>query len=232
MQQIFVLLFVFSYSIVAAQTTTSSIKEIEYSYIDEEGKSISKDDYLKTIKDKSENYYSWFYFAKDTSIVRKLVNVEDQRRQVSYPAFVNQLEELTGRKFPDNSVFLLTYRHLNDLCNLKEKINTLNRFQIRNNKRYHNHLVKTAKEHYENVVILHFYEEGISINPSRILKKYFHVDKGNFLKQTLFTKPVWCGSSAAIMPGGRTLLRYSEMSSYSLADAIIPENWGEIFYAE
>lgn len=200
--------------------------------MDEEGKSISKDYYQKTVRDKSVNYYSWFYFAKDTSIVRKLVNVEDQRRQVSYPAFVNKLEELTGRKFPVNSVFLLTYRHLNDLCSLKVKINSLNRFQIRNNKRYHNHLVKTAKEHYENVVILHFYEEGISINPSRILKKYFHVDKSNFLKQTLFTKPVLCGSSAAIMPGGRTLLRYSEMSSYSLADALIPENWREIFEAE
>ncbi len=200
--------------------------------MDEDGKRISKDNYLSIVRDKSKNYSSWFFFAQDTSIVKKLVKADDYRKQISYPAFVKKLEELTGRSFPGNPLILLNYNYLNDICSHKIKINTWDRFRIRNDKRYSNQLVKVAEEHYENVIILHFYEEGLEINPSKTLQKYFHIDKGNFLKQNLFSKPITCGSSAAVMPGGRTLLIHSEGSSARLAEAIVPEKWKEIFEAE
>lgn len=231
MKLIFILISFFSFNILSSQTS-SPIENIKYSYVNEVGENIEKGEFLAIKRSKDYNYFSWSFFAQDTSIVQKLVNLGDNRKQVSYPAFVKKLEEITGRKFPENPIILLNYRYLNDICNHKINVNNWDRFRIRNDKRYSNHLVKTAEEHYENVIILHFYEEGISINPSKILKKYFHIDKDNFLKINLFNKPVTCGSSAAIMPGGRTLLVHSEGSPSRLAEAIVPEKWKEIFEAE
>lgn len=231
MKLIIILITVFSCGIITAQTPLS-FKEIKYSHLNEEGKSISKDDFLTVVRDKSKNYFSWSFFANDTSIVRKLVNVNDERKQVSYPSFVKKLEEITGRRFPGSPVILLNYRSLNDICSHKLEVNTWDRFRIRSDKRYSNELVKIAKEHYENVIILHFYEEGIIIKPSKIMSKYFHIDKGNFLKNNLFTNSVICGASAAIMPGGMTLIRHSEGSPSKLAKAILPEKWKEIFETE
>lgn len=232
MKLVFLLITILSFNFISAQSISSSIQNIKYSYVNEAGETIEKEDYLAIVRNKSYNFYSWSFFAQDTSIVRKLVNLGDNRKQVSYPAFVKKLEEITGRTFPENPVILINYRYLNDICSHKIKINNWDRFRIRNDKRYYNQLVKTAEEYYDNVIILNFFEQGISINPSKILKKYFHMDKDNFLKNNLFTKPVTCGSSAAIMPGGRTLIVHSEGSSSRLAMSIVPDRWKEIFEAE
>ncbi len=231
MKLIFILISFFSFNILSSQPS-SPIQNIKYSYVNEAGENIEKGEFLAIKRSKDYNYLSWSFFAQDTSIVQKLVNLGDNRKQVSYPAFVKKLEAITGRKFPENPIILLNYRYLNDICTHKINVNNWDRFRIRNDKRYSNQLVKTAEEYYENVIVLHFYEEGIRIKPSNILKKYFHIDKDNFLKINLFNKPVTCGSSAAIMPGGRTLLVHSEGSPFRLAEAIVPENWKEIFEAE
>ena len=124
MKLIFILITVFSLNHLRAQKTSSDIKELRYSHMDEDGKRISKDNYLSIVRDKSKNYSSWFFFAQDTSIVKKLVKADDYRKQISYPAFVKKLEELTGRLFPGNPLILLNYNYLNDICSHKIKINT------------------------------------------------------------------------------------------------------------
>lgn len=80
------------------------------------------------------------------------------------------------------------------------------------------------------VLYLKFFEEGITLqnNPASP-EEFFYSDTENFLKNTLFQNPSFCGSFALIKPNGQVLIRNGENTAGLMADYLEPEIWNQLF---
>jgi hypothetical protein len=154
-----------------------------------------------------------------------------ERYELAHDSMLKKLENITEKKFNKNTIFLIEYTYLDDLCSSLTP-NIWNKHIIKQRKRFLNPQKKSIEANYDNVVVLSFFEEGISLaNNPQSEKEYFYSDSNQFLRKTLFRNPAMCGSYALVKPNGLALVRNGEHSPELMAQLLTSENWS-LFFSE
>src|SRR5690606_9858265 len=172
-------------------------------YKDQNGNQITLEEFRKKWGNKDNNLVRYDYIDKDTGRVASLVEPVYSRYQVKYAEFSRKLGEITGKEFPENTIFLLEYTYVDDLCG-SSSTNKWSRQVINSRKQFTtpNKLEKRNPE----IVILNFFETGISLkNAPDSRKEYYFQDIDNFLRSTIFLQPSLCGSFALVKPNGEAM---------------------------
>ncbi|HSP82271.1 MAG TPA: hypothetical protein VLN72_00910 [Gillisia sp.] len=223
---IILLPFILSCSVTNAQLNVKN-------HLDENGRSIPEKEFQESWRDKENNLFRWDYINEEGRREAKLFSPVYKIYKLDYSLFVQKLETITNRTFPENQIFILSYTYLNDLCS-EDSSNSWSSQKIKARKQF-------TTKHKENIektpnrVVLNFFEEGILLeNSEHSQSEYYFMDKGNFLRNLLFTQTAFCGSMAIIKPNGQTILRNGEYLSQFMADHLKPGNWDLFFppYAE
>lgn len=211
------ILFVFLFCSCKAQNT--------FKYFDLEGNSISE----KSFQNKMQNgdLVRWGTMKAGEKHIQ-LAGPRFQTYVISYPSLLSTLKNLTGKDYPANTIFLLEYYYVDDICTSSE--NNKNRAFIRERKDFLNPIKDKLEEDHENLVFLSFFEEGISLsNHPEKEAEYFYQDQGNYLRNSIFRNPAMCGSYALIKPEGEVLVRNGEHRPDRMAELLKPEYWDQVF---
>ena len=197
-------------------------------HLDENGRSIPEKEFQESWRNKENNLFRWDYINEKGQRDTKLFSPVYKIYQLDYTLFRQKLETITNRTFPEDLIFILEYTYLNDLCSI-DSSNHWSKQKIKERKKFTN-IHKENIEKTPNRLVLKFFEEGILLENSEHSKEeYFFTDKGNFLRNLLFTQPTLCGSLAIVKPNGETILRNGEYSTQSMADHLKPTNWDLFF---
>ena len=198
-------------------------------YIDENQNLIPEGDFLERWRDVRNNFARWDY-QDDTARVAELSHPIFEQYVLDYPAFLDNIEKMTGKKISDSTIILLEYVFLNDLCS-SDRTNTWSKADLRKRKNFLDPIKKKIEEEDENLLFLHFFEEGIKIsnnNPASETE-YFYQDTESFLRNTIFRNPTLCGSFALVKPRGQVLVRNGEFRLDWMAEYLDEEFWSKIF---
>lgn len=200
-----------------------------YIHLDENGEEITAPEYQKRWRNKENNLVRYDYIAKDTGRVASLFSPRYSKYLVKQPLFFTTIEEITGKEFPINTIFLIEYKYVNDLCSAKST-NHWNQQVIKNRKSFYTPNKEEIEKRNSEIVVLNFFEEGISLsNSPNSREEYFFQDKDNFLRSTIFRNPSFCGSYALIKPNGQTLVRNGESHTLFLEKHLEPKIWDVFF---
>lgn len=85
-------------------------------YLDESGEKISSKAFQERWRNKKNGLVRWDYGTQDSGRVARLQKPLYSRHFVTYPLFADKIEEITGKTFPPNTIFLLEFTFQNDLC--------------------------------------------------------------------------------------------------------------------
>lgn len=186
-------------------------------FLDQNGTSINKAEFEKILESDPLTYHRWDQLENDSVRIARLIPAKEEKT-ISYPSVYNALEKITGTSIQGNPVIIIFYNYFDDLCSRESGLNEWNTLQIRRNKRFSDNLKRMVQKQYPNVIAYHFFEPGISIEPSQILKQYFYIDKDRYFMNTLFNTKSSCGSVALILPGGNTVIHNGQTSIPVLAN--------------
>lgn len=188
-------------------------------FLNEKGENISKTEFDKILTENSSEYSRWDQIENDSTriaiIIPKKISIN-----ISYPEIYKALEEITQSSFPGNPVIIIHYNFFNDICSPASGFNVWNTLRIRKAKRFSDNLSRRIEIEYPNVIAFHFFEPGITIEPSQILKPYFYIDHLKLLRNTLFKIPSSCGAIAIIQPGGKVVIFSGETSIPVLSEPL------------
>ncbi len=188
-------------------------------FLNENGERISKEEFQKILKVNSSTFHRWEQIENDSIRIARLIP-KTQTFTVSYPSIYKMVEEITQTSLPGNPIIIIHYNFYNDLCSPASGFNNWDTLRIRRNKRFSDNLSRRIEEQFPNVIALHFFEPGITIEPSQILKQYFYIDQDRFFRNTLFKILSSCGSIAIIRPGGSAVRFNGETSIPQIADSL------------
>ena len=198
-------------------------------FLDQNRNQIPEEEFQEKWRNKENNLVRHDYIATDTGRVATLKEPIYSRYTVSYYQIVTKLKELTGKSFPDNSIFIIAYTYRNDLCS-PESSNFKSKGKIASRKKSLEPFIEKIQNNNKEVVILIFYEDGISLaNSPNSPEEYFYIDKGKFLRNNLFLTSTFCGSYAIIRPNGQTLVRNGEAPIRHIGQHLRPDNWDQFF---
>lgn len=173
-------------------------------------------------------YTRWDYMS-DTARVATLSHPVYQRLEISYSPFRYNLEKIIEKEIPGNTIFLLEFTYRDDLCSHKST-NNWKKSVVKSRKYFLRPIKAEVEEKYPEIIYLKFFEEGISLyNDPTSTEEYFFKDLNNFLRNTLFRNPSFCGSFALIKPNGQVLIRNGEYRADYMADHLKPEAWNYLF---
>jgi len=218
---IFLLPLIISCSVTNAQLNVKN-------HLDENGRAISEKEFQDSWRDKENNLFRWDYINEEGRREAKLFSPVYKIYKLDYSLFVQNLETITNRTFPEDLIFILEYTYLNDLCSV-ESSNRWSSQKIKEKKKF-TIVHKENIEKTSNRLVLKFFEEGILLeNSENSPAEYYFMDKGNFLRNLIFTQSTLCGSLAIVTPNGETILRNGEYSTQSMVDHLKPGNWDLFF---
>lgn len=211
-----------AFLIISASATGQTGKDIFYNevtfFLNEKGENISRAEFEIILKNNPSKFPRWDHIENDSIHVARIIPKEISIN-VSYPEIYKALEKITQTSFPGNPVIIIHYNFYNDLCSPASRFNKWDTLRIRRNKRFSDNLARRIENEFPNVVSLHFFELGIIIEPSQILKQFFYTDHSGFFRNTLFKIPSSCGSLAIIMPGGSVMIFNGETPIPEIADS-------------
>ena len=188
-------------------------------FLNEKGENIGQVEFEKILKENASEYNRWDQIENDSIRIARLIP-KKVFLKVSYPEIYKGLEELTQTSFPGNPIIIIHYNYLNDLCSPAVGYNYWDTLRIRRNKRFSDNLNRRIEQEYPNVIALHFFEPGIEIEPSQILKQFFYIDKSGFFRNRIFRIPSSCGSVAIIKPGGNVIVFNGETPIPEISDSL------------
>lgn len=198
----FLIYFIFFF-IISASASGQTGQDIFYNevtfFLNEKGENVSQADFEKILKENPSIYNRWDHIENDSIRIARLIP-KKETFNVSYPDIYKALEEITQSSFPGNPLIIIHYNFVDDLCSSASGFNYWDTLRIRRNKRFSDNLTRRIENEYPNVIALHFFEPGITIEPSQILKQFFYIDQNRFFMRTLFKIPSSCGSVAIIKP--------------------------------
>lgn len=208
--------FIFILSLFSACKTTKSY------YYDVNGDEMTEEAFLE--KSRQKEYYLWVRMIEDSIREVHLKKPRFKILQIDHDIFLNQVENLTGKKFSNTLTFLILYKYRDDECINKNKVNKI---YLNNRRSYYKYFME--KKENENLILLVFYENGILVSNKNKKEKFFYKDKDNYFRQNIFKTPALCGSWAIVKPEGNILIQNGE-SSLSLALKLMePKYWSKIF---
>jgi hypothetical protein len=205
-------------------STQKSTRETSV-WLDEQGKEVSEEKY-RNKWGKDGGFARWDK-VEDGKRIATLPKPIYERLQGSYQGLHTILENLSGKEYENNTTFLLDYVYKDDFCSSKYS-NNWNKSTTKERKKFLDPQKKEIEKKYENVVILHLFQEGVTFKSSED-NCYFYTDTKNIILKNLFQEPAFCGSHAIIKPDGKILIRNGEYRLDWMAEFIEPENWNKIF---
>src|SRR5690606_17683304 len=111
-----------AFVLASCATTNSTNNKV---YLDETGNSITGEEFQSRWRSPDLQFTRWDY-QTDTARVATLSHPEYNRLEINYSPFKNNLEKITGKEIPDETILLLEFTYLDDLCSSKST-NTWNR---------------------------------------------------------------------------------------------------------
>ena len=208
------------FSVSAASQTGQGIfyNEVTF-FLNENGENVSQAEFEILLKENATSYHRWDQVENDSIRIARLIP-KKQTFNVSYPEIFKAVKEHTQLTFPGNPLIIIHYNYLDDLCSPATGFNYWDTLRIRRSKRFSDNLIRRLEQDFPNVIALHFFELGIEIEPSQILKQFFYIDKTGYFRNKIFKTPSSCGSIALIRPGGRTIIFNGETPVPEIADAM------------
>lgn len=199
-------------------------------WIDENGKSISNEEFLIKVRKPDNFYNSWKYSNKDTALVTRLYNKKFETLKVDAEVIQKYFSTITNKQYSKNTTFIIEYRYLNDYCESKPT-NYWDYDRMNWSTKFTSKIKIDIESKIQNVVYLIFFEEGFKFYKPRKNDEhdYYFTDKDNFLKNSIFKSPSLCGSFTIIKPNGETLVRNGEFSADYMLDYLKPEVWISVF---
>lgn len=220
MKLLFCLFFSFIISASAKGQTQQDIFFNEVTiFLNDKGENLSQAEFEKILKENPATYHRWDQVENDSIRIARLIP-KMETFSVSYPEIYKNLENITQTTFPGNPLIIIHYNFVDDLCSPASGYNDWDTLRIRREKRFSDNLNRRLEKEFPNIVALHFYEPGIEIEPSQILKPYFYIDHTRYFRNTIFNIPSSCGSVAIIKPGGNAVIINGETSIPEIADAL------------
>lgn len=220
MKPIFSLILFFILSASAQGQTGKDIflNEVTF-FLNEKGQNLGRAEFQKILNENESTYHRWDQIENDSIRIARLIP-KKETIIVSYPEIYKTLEAITKSIYPGNPIIIIHYNFVNDLCSPAAGYNYWDTLRIRRNKRFSDNLNRRIEQEYPNVIALHFFEPGIEIEPSQILKQFFYIDKSGFFRNTIFKTPSSCGSIAIIQPGGNVIIYNGVTSIPEIADSL------------
>jgi hypothetical protein len=194
------------------------LNEITF-YLNENGENLSQAEFENILKENPSTYNRWDQIENDSIRIARLIP-KKENFTVSYPKIYKELKEITQSTFPGNPLIIIHYNFVDDLCSPAAGYNYWDTLRIRRNKRFSDNLIRRLEKEYPNPIALHFFEPGIEMEPSQILKQYFYIDNSGFFRKNLFKIPSNCGSVAIIKPGGSVIIFNGETPIPEIADSL------------
>jgi len=149
---------------------------------------------------------------------------------VNYNEVKNYLENISGQKY-DNKIFLISYTFVDDACSSNN--NNWDKTFTNRRKKMNAPQKKEIEKRNTQLVILKIVENGISLSNSiDSPKEYIFADKDNFLRNSIFTIPSFCGSTALVKSNGETLVMNGETGIWYAEQHLKPDNWKHFFPAQ
>lgn len=180
-------------------------------YFDENGASIPEEEFRIVLKDNPGDYHRWDQIEHDSIRISRLIPKREVVK-ISYPDIFQSVEKSTNSSIAGNPVIIIFYNYLNDFCSPPSSFNFWGTLRIRGQKRVSDNLKRRIEIEYPNVIAYHFFEPGITIEPSQLHKQHFFIDQDHSFRKTLFKTQSSCGSIAIIQPGGKTIIHNGETS--------------------
>ncbi|GHA26929.1 hypothetical protein GCM10007103_05390 [Salinimicrobium marinum] len=210
--------------------STSKNVSHERIFLDEKGTVVTGKEFDHKWINEDDGLARWDYIENKIRYSRLSAPLYE-RYVLPHDSILRKLENITGNHFNKNTIFLIEYNYLDDLCSSLTP-NIWNKYTIKQRKRFLNLQKKSIEANFDNVVVLSFYEEGISLaNNPESQKEYFYSDSDQFLRKNLFRNPAMCGSYALVKPNGQALIRNGEHSPEMMTQLLSSENWS-LFFSE
>lgn len=220
MKLLFTLLSAFLFTISTSGQTVNDIfyNEITF-FLNENGTSLTQGEFEEILKNNPATYNRWDQMENDSIRIARLIPRKEELT-ISYPEIYQVIEGITNTSIPGNPVIIIFYDYLDDICSPPSAFNQWGTLRIRKEKRFSDNLKRKIEKDYPNVIAYHFFEPGIYIEPSQLLKQYFYIDKNQYFRQNLFRTQSTCGSIAIIKPGGKTIIHHGETSISILTESL------------
>lgn len=152
--------------------------------------------------------------------------------KINYADFRTKIEEVTGKKFPESTTFIIYYNYKDDVCS-DWYSNNLNSELLKRNKEYHDPFKIYIEKTYPKTIFLVLYEKGITfLNSPTTENEYFFSDKNNDVRKNIFRNPTVCGSFSIIKDDGNTLIYNGETTADAIAGHLNPKIWNSIFKSQ
>ncbi|MFC6861663.1 hypothetical protein [Zunongwangia atlantica] len=219
--------YVFAFIVLMLQSCVTP--KITKSYLDENGNTISRNKF----------YNEWHHNAskgrwdtkKGDTIEAKLFykpNIETFKGDYQLLSVI--LEELSNKRYPRNTTFLISYYYKDDLCNLELHSNNNNwkKHRVRELKKHLAPQKTVIEKKYKDVETLVITQEGINFESIKKLD-YLYSDTNNRIFKNLFRQSNLCGSYAIIKPNGLILVYNGESRLDITAKYLEPDVWYKYF---
>ena len=219
--------YVFAFIVLLLQSCVTP--KITKSYLDENGNTISRKKF----------YNAWHHNASkgrwdtkkgDTIEARLTAKPRIERLEGNYQLLSIILEELSHKRYPRNTIFLISYYFKDDLCN-PARNSSNNNWQKHRVAALRKHVAPqkvTIEKQYKNVKTLVITQEGINYEPIKDFD-YLFTDTNNRIFNHIFREPSLCGGFAIIKPNGQILVSNGESRLDFTAQYIDPEFWEKSF---
>lgn len=192
-------------------------------WIDIDGKSVSKTQFLKQFGGRYSEFAVWNYITKDSGRVTK-THYKFNLYTVDHSFFLNYINRTTNKKLPINTTLLIEFHYKDDLCSSNSS-NKWSGSKVANRKYHTNTWKKYIESKNENLVYLVFFEKGIEVQNSKSKREYYFSDQENILRKKIFLNPTSCGSYMLSKPYGITLVRNGESTAITMVANLDPKKW-------
>jgi len=149
--------------------------------------------------------------------------------KVNYVNFREKLEDITGRKLSDSTIFIINYNYKDDVCS-DSYSNVLTDEMIASKKNYFDIHKTFIEKTYKNTMFICLFETGITLSKKgHTEEEYFFTDLNHFFRKNIFLNTIVCGSDAIIRPEGLVLVHNGESRPDWIANHLNSDIWNSLF---
>ncbi|MDX1762082.1 MAG: hypothetical protein R3218_08010 [Christiangramia sp.] len=195
-------------------------------YADSLGNIINEDKF----KEQLDGHPTRRYIIQDSVLVKQIINTPFwETKTGAYNEAKNQIENITGTKYPGSTIFLISYILHNDYCHSLEDQNKWNGVELKEIYDRFSPQVRNAERRNKNLKVIYLFQDELALADIKQKKKIFYKDRNNNFKNSFLTNPATCGHKVLIKPSGEMLIKNGEYPIEWMAKEIKGKNW-EIYF--
>lgn len=197
-------------------------------YLDVDGKKLSKGEFREKWTNEGLNLYAWQYKDENVNNYIELRKGLFETSIQNFDSIRSLFKTIYNVKIPKKHTILLEYRFIDDMCTKKSGNNKWTESELDYKVAFTNGTRSELKS--ERITYITLFENGIILeNHTNKKGEYFFNDRSNYFRDILFKSPSLCGSYALIKPNGETLVRNGEYNAEFMAEHLEPEIWNRFF---